>query len=54
MTIISTNWLNQMNTLRCEACQHEWIQPALVGKCPKCHSEKTKVIEQRVNALPRV
>lgn len=47
-------WLNDMNTLECSACGHEWIQPAKVGRCPKCHSMSTSVVQERVNVLPRV
>gem|GEM_PF-3605593 len=51
---MNTNWLNNMKTLACLNCKHEWIQPSKVGKCPKCHSERTKLILERINELPRV
>lgn len=50
----STNWLNNMNTLTCGTCHHEWIQPSPSGRCPKCHSTTTTLVQSRVNALPRV
>jgi len=52
--VMNTSWLNNMNTLLCLKCKHEWIQPAKAGRCPKCHSDKTELVLQRVNELPRI
>jgi Zn finger protein HypA/HybF involved in hydrogenase expression len=51
---MNTSWLNNMNTLECLACKHEWTQPADKGKCPKCYSNRTQLVLSRVNVLPRV
>ena len=50
----ASSFLNQMKTLVREACQYEWVQPSPTGRCPHCHSGKTKVVLERVNVLPRV
>lgn len=51
---MNTSWLNNMNTLACATCGHEWIQPSPTGNCPKCRSASTSIVLSRVNALPRV
>lgn len=51
---MNTSWLNNMTTLVCSACGHEWVQPSTTGNCPKCHSGSTAAVLSRVNHLPRV
>jgi Zn finger protein HypA/HybF involved in hydrogenase expression len=51
---MDTSWLNQMISMFCHDCKHEWVQPGKTGKCPKCHSANTFVIAERMNELKRV
>jgi Zn finger protein HypA/HybF involved in hydrogenase expression len=54
MNANDTSWLNRMVTMRCADCNHEWVQPSDVGRCPKCHSDHTEAGAKRINVLPRV
>lgn len=35
----------------CNACKYEWVQPAVGGKCPKCHMSSEIVGSPRISAL---
>ncbi len=43
----------QMVTRACLACDHRWLQPALSGLCPVCHSGATASLDVRECLLPR-
>ena len=46
--------MNDTKTIECVTCKHVWVQPAPDGRCPVCHSDRTRLVEERVNKLPRV
>jgi hypothetical protein len=48
------NWLRNMITMKCRACDHEWIQPADKGRCTVCRSDDTAPILKRFDASTRV
>lgn len=46
--------LNDMHTRKCGDCNHQWVQPAAAGNCPKCHSANTETVSHRVNDKLRI